>query len=913
MARSRTNDTLTLLLVLGLVTTTWVPAAAQDVPLCDDPDDGSSSPALEKTYTDLLVDMERVRLRPADGAAQSLPLKGVHYLGAGPGDLLFDLVATNNGTGSQPDGDVTVRIRITPPSGAATLRDVEIPIPDLDQTSTAPVAMAVSGAGRHVIELHIDPDDTVAEECSDDHPNPRCGFERCHFAYTQNNLRPYGLLIGALPDLLVTQIHSTGPVRATSGASPDARATITATVQNDGPIPAYDLRHLHPKDGPLQTTLAVTGCDCDPVALEVPWIAPGATRTFEATLPVHGLAGSFETVLTLDPDGQVAVATKANKVHKETFDIPTADLTATVQTDLPVFEGRAVVAQGAPLEFDVRLHNIGAARAASTEGGTFTVRVTRDDGTQVATHKTRLDALSTLNLTIRDDTANLTDRHEYHLHVDSLGHVLETDEVNNRGTYRIIVAQYRPMLEIKEGDDRSTLPPGATGQVPFAVTNGGTVPDTLRFTVPMSDRPAAAFIDMNGHSVDEVPLEQGEVYKGALRFDLPRDAVKGDTFMTTLQVLSAGGGDVSERDLTFTIGDDTEAPTITLEDPSSGFLSSNDVVVRVVDNVDVERVETDISGSYQPVLPDEPDGSLYTIDVSGMPASFELNVRATDGSGNVEDETFELRRDTTPPRIAEITFIPDRGVEPGDKINVLAEVRDDNIDKVTARIIQGRGAGDVYIEEQTFTRFPTTFQLRDWVVPERPGHYIFNVTAHDKAGNVAHEHENLFVPGLDLQAPPNFFRPIISPAMPSEGERVRMTWMVQNTSPTYASGGFFVVLVLDDRRQIGIEPMDLGPGEIRPVTFDWVATPGPHVFSLVIDQANEVSEDDETLASNVVQHTTESLFPDHPLFEPLTDDGNEITGWMGRLLEYWYFPLLVAATAGLFLIAIVLGRRTGAP
>lgn len=893
-----------LVLVLFLASALVPGIEGQTGTLCENDD-------RPRNHHDFVIDMTAPKLRIGSDVS-ALDEAGVHWLANGTGTLLFEYEVTNQGVGSSaPSGDdqLKVIVNLAEPSGSTVVKEYLTDPPAPGATANGTVQLEVTQSGRHVLQLRVNPDKVIKEECQDEAPNtdPRCRQDGlpapCHFEYYHNNDKAYGLLADGRPDLVVSQITLDGPVRATGAPHKDSEVIIRATIQNSGTVTAYNLDKLTPGADPFKIEISVKDCTCRPAVVTLGEIPPNTSKNVEAKLAVHGLRSSIEVKVVPDSERKVAEADENNNLT-QTFSIPTPDLVATAISDLRQDEGRHIIQKGKDLSFTVNVQNLGEAKAAQTDGSAFQVLVYRDsDSNKVLDENIKLDARTSVSLTVRDPAKNLTGDHTYTVVVDRSKKVFEANEDNNRHTLKIAVAVYKTQLTLTESDANPTVPPGVTARVPYTVKNGGTVTDSYRLSAP-SGGGNVSFIDANGNPTTEFQLKKGDSFRGELLFEIPRDAAKEDEFETALQIASLGSGNTTTRNVTFTVGDDTVAPTISLIDPDSRYLSKDRVVVRVTDNVEVARVETDVSGSYTTLEPDQEDGSLYTIDVAGRPASFKLNIRATDSAGNEEITGFDLVRDTTPPRITDTTFTPQRGVVPGTKVSLIVEARDENMDKVVVSIQQPRPEGR-FVQNLTLQAGPVNHQLRDWVVPDRPGHYTFNITAIDKAGNTVSTNERLTVQGLDVRVVPQT-RPIVQPQVPEEGERVRISWTLENTSPTHGTGPFFVVLVLDDRRQIGLQTVDLGPGERRPVTFIWIAEAGFHGFTLVIDQALEVAEDNEQ--NNLAQDTTTTLFPDQALFAVQTNGGGGNV--MAKVLDYWFLPVLFATSIVLFAIAIALGRRT---
>lgn len=835
--------------------------------------------------------------------------RGVHLVSRTAGDAEVDVDVQNRG--NRDAGASRVELTLERPSGTTTQKTASTPAIQAGKTVTVTIPLTLS-EGRHTLLVEVNPDRDPQETCQDDSPNGDCGgvTDGCDYSYYDNNKKRIGIFAGGLPVLRVETISATGPERATHEPSRDSEAEITVVVTNTGKSAAYNLDALVENAPPFTARLMVPGCDCRVQEVDIPHIPAGGTRSASVTFPLHGLTDAFEVQVLLDPYEQTADLDRPHVETRRTLDLPTANLWTRTDSAHQTEGETLLVAQGDDVSFDVRITNYGNATARTRNGDGVRVVVDRDkSGEIVKDTRIVIGAGETVVLGVEDNAANLSSEHVYRVRVDPDDEILEPGSGGNLRFVPVTVALYEFSVSLDPESRETTVPPGVDAKVPFTLKNEGTISDTYRLETP-DGATKQHYEDMNGDTVREMRLSPDEEKRLQSVHAIPPDAQKGDDWPASVRVRSQETGNAVAENVTFIVGNDSVSPRSHLHEPANGFLRNDRVVLEVTDNVAVDRVEVDLFGDFQAVEADEPGGSRYTLDVAGAPGRIDLNVRARDAAGNEHTTAFEITRDKKKPYIDRVNFAPASGVRPGDKVNLLVDAYDDNMDRIEIQVTQPRPNG-TYMENITIRGDGWNHVLRDWRVPERPGHYEFNVTVYDKAGNSAREVERLYVRGLNIEI--RTTQPTVIPPEPREGDRVTFTYQIHNTASRHETGDFFVAFIVDFERQIGLERVNLQPGESRVLQFRWNAQPGPHAFTLVVDQAEEVAEDNEDEVDNLHFTETGVLFSEQELFAPEMIRVSGFTDFGDLLLRYWYIPLLLLVTLGMFGATFVLARRQEAP
>ncbi len=877
----------------------YCPAGDQDHAPPDPPGDDA-----DRDHVDLVPGNVKLRF-PETGAP--VEQRGVHLVARSAGNAEVDVDVRNRG--DQDAGASSVRLMLERPSGTTTETTVETPAIKAGQTVTVTGAFDLA-TGRHALSVDVNPDQEPQEACQDARPNKQCGgvTDGCSTTYYDNNKKRVGIYAGGLPVLQVETIEATGPQRATNGPSPDSEAEITVVVTNTGRSAAYNLDALPENSPPFTVRLVVPGCDCETKEVDLPHIPAGASRSVSANFPLHGLRDAFTVKVQLDPYQKTADLDRPHVRTEETLGLPTANLWTRTASDHEQEGETLLVPQGDDVSFDVKIKNHGNATASTTSGHGVRVVVDRDkSGEIVQDTRVVIGAGETATVPVTDSATNLTGKHVYRVRVDPDDEVLEPGQGGNLRFVPVNVALYELSLSFDPDEREIFAPPGVDAAIAFTLKNEGTIADTYRLETP-GDPARQHYQDMHGEPVHDVQLAPEETRRLQFMHSIPADAEKESSVPTSLRVRSQGTANAVQENFTFIVGNDSVAPKVHLHTPQSGFLGLDDerIVLEVTDNVAVGTVETDLFGSFQEIEPDDPGGSRYTLDATGTPDRIELNVRATDSADNEDTSTFEIKRDKKKPYIDRVRFAPSKGIDPGDKVNLLVDAYDDNLDRIEIQITQPRPNG-TYTENITLKGSRPNHVLRDWRVPERPGHYDFSVTAYDKAGNRAREVERLHVGGLNIEI--RTTQPTVIPPEPREGDRVTFTYQIHNTAARHETGEFFVTFNVDDRQQIGLERVNLQPGESRVLQFHWTAQPSPHVFTLVVDQAEEVAEDNDDDKDNLHETFTGVLFPEQELFAPRMIQLSGFDTFGSLLLRYWYIPLLLLVTLGMFGATFVLARR----
>jgi hypothetical protein len=822
---------------------------------------------------------------------------------AGPGE--FHVPVHN--LGNQDSPATSILFTLERPTGSPVTKTVSVgPIPA--GTSITTVVQMTLGNGEHRLQVYANPDKDPEEACQDNRPNQACGniTQGCSYTYYDNNKRSIGIITGALPELRVQDITATTPTRATIGPSEESRTQIELTLANNGKTDAFA---LHETQETFTARVSVPGCGCAPKDIDVPRIPAGGTRQVELSMDTYGVGTRFTIQVQLDPYGETADLDRSHAHGEHSFEIPTADLVASIQSDHRKEGPRLLVPQGKDLRFDVTIENKGDVSAKTTDGGPFRVIVERDrSGRIIAETELTLAPGESHTLNVSDRWQNLDTTNVYRVTVDPDIQVMEQSRSGNVRHVPTTTARYDMEIRLEDDPESVQVPPNVDASIPFTLHNQGTVSDTYRLEVPAKDQDVQHYADMNGQQVDELTLAAQEETRLQLVRRTPKDGDEGTTYNTSIIVRSTSTDSTTEHQLDLVLGADTVPPKVRVEHPTHGFLTPDEtIVLEVTDNVEVKKVETDLLGSYQVIQPDQPGGNLYTLNASGTPNHFRLNVRATDTAGNQDTITFTFQRDNNRPTIDRIQFTPHQGVRPGDQVTMLVDVYDDNLDRIIVQITQPRPRGETYQENITFRADGSRYILRDWTVPERPGHYVFTIKAIDKAGNEATRSAKLFVRGLSIEIVS--VQPNVLPREPAEGEPVRFNYHIRNTSPHFETGSFFVTFNVDYRRQIGLERINLGPGENRAVSFTWPAEAGPHVFTFVADQAEEIAQDHDDQNKNLHFTTTEILFPDQDLFAPEILILRNADSFGELFVKHWWITLLAALMLGMFAATFLLARR----
>lgn len=878
----------------------YCPPGDQDHTPPDPPGDGA-----DRAHIDLAPGAVELRMPAHEEPPER---RGLHWVAKQAGPAQIDVETKNRGNQDAPRTDV--RLTVTHPDDSTTTRTLRTdPIPAGESRwNTASLDLP---AGMHTLQIHVNPDKDPEEACQDNRPNNDCGTmtQGCAYTYYDNNKKRLNLFTGGLPILAVDDILVKAPTYATPGPSNASRAEITVRLANNGDAPAFNLDGDPGDAPPFVMKLSATDCDCDPTLVNVTSLAPGATRTLSASLPVHGLAEQFELSIELDAHQETADLHRTNALTRETFALPTARLLVWSNAPHEQQNNAFLVPEGNDFTFQVHVKNDGDAPARTSGGEGVRIVVQRDSQHNVVydeRHKIR--SSQTVTIDIQDNARNLEKEHLYRIQVDPDHEVMEPTKSGNTIFVRARVASYDLHMELDTDGNETTVPPGVEGRIGFELTNQGTVTDTILLEHPGGDQ---HYEDTNGERIGHIELDAPQSARVQLVKTIPPDAEDGTRIHTAIEATSARSGISTRTEVTFVVGPDNVAPDIHILEPKGIYLSGDDpIILEITDNVAVDHAETDLFGSFQTITPDG-TGQRYRLDTTGTPDAFTFTVRATDTAGNTANETFTLNRDDTPPRINNVQISPHRGVRPGDTVSFAVNAHDEAMDRVELRISQPRPGGETFQQNITLNSNSNQFVLRDWQVPERPGHYVIRVVAFDQAGNSASETHRLFVQGLNIQFVTS--QPTVRPQEPQEGERVTFTYAIENTSPHFETGSFFVAFVVNFERQIGLERVNLGPGERKVLQFAWTAQPGQHAFTLVVDQAEEVAEDTDDEEDNLHFTHTGVLFPDQDLFAPETVRLAQFASFGELVIRFWFLPLALLVTLSMFAAAVVLAKRENDP
>ncbi|MBW3583769.1 MAG: hypothetical protein KY455_11775 [Euryarchaeota archaeon] len=925
-----------------------------------------------KHHHDLVVSNITPSLDLAGGSKDHGRWSGQHWLAEDAGALNVTFTVKNVGNktliGQPTETDATVRI-VRPDGTSAGVKTVQVATPDTRRTSTGQAVFSV-GEGRYRIDVHVDPANKIDETCKDNAPTSSPGTRCepvgtpavCRYSYTHNNTLVRPIALGAFPDLVVATIDADAPVRATKAASPDSETEVRITVANQGDDVATSQDSATPGQVPFKLRVSVAGGKCtggtasgDATLLDIDQVAAGGTKTLTANCQLHGLRETFTVEAEVDPNDKVTESVETNQVGNGTFAIPTPDIIVTYTTGLPVNDkGEHVLAEGQALYLNATVTNFGGGPAKSTDGAGFKVRMLQKGGvgTQAFYPKSGGSGTFTLDpyesvlvqgVAAAGDFNSATGTYTIFVRADEDDIVLEKDE-DNEHEFVLRVASYK--VNITAPSTTVVASPGAVGRAETTVKNEGTADDVIRMYTNGTES-GVRFTDADGDPIETLTLGPGKSTKVYVERDIPRSAAKDTRIPTTIFARSESqGAESTDRlDLVYLVGEDAVAPTITLTSPkeatiggrAGAWLSGQNLTFTVTDNVDVDKVESDhADGTFQTLQPMAGTNDTYRIHLSGQPADFEIALRASDLSGNVATKELRIVRDSTSPRITEWRFTPSQGLPPGQPVSLQVNAADDNLDTVTARITQARHyqptdrpgestcnpTAPTYDRTFTLRRQGSVYLLENWIVPERAGRYLFEVTATDLAGNsatakdedtrrgdVTHIYYHCIVyssPGSDIEVVEA--KPLLAPTKPEDGDPVRMTFTLRNTDPRFGTGTFQVLFVEDSRSIIGRQTLQLGPGETRPLTFDWVAKSGPHLLTLSVDSTDSVPESNEE--NNLQRLSTGTLFPGQKLFAAEAT-GPLSASFAERLETYWFVPVLLAANAVLFIVAIALGRKNG--
>lgn len=882
-------------------TSDYCPAGDQDHQPPDPPGDGA-----DRSRIDLVPGEIELRM-PASGHVPEK--RGIHWVAKEAGPAQIDVETKNIGNKDAPASDV--RLTLTRGDKTTITRTVSTGPIDAGGAQWATASFELT-PGMHILEVYVNPEKDPGETCEDARPNSACGSmtEGCRYTYYHNNKQTHTLFTDGLPVLDVQDLSVDAPSYATAQPSNASKAEVNVRVTNRGASPAFNLDGPHDDAPPFIVRVSVAGCDCEPQQANITRISPGGTRTVTATLPLHGLTGSYELKVELDPHNKTADLDRAHTTKKDTFPVPTPDLLVWANAPYDLENGAYLVPEQNDFKFQVHVKNDGDGAARTSQGQGVRLLVERDSARhRIHDERLLIGASRTAVFEVQDQAGDLDGEHLYRIRVDPNREILEPDRSGNTIFLRAIVASYGLELELDDDKNQTTVPPGVDGRLDFVLTNQATVTDTFLLETPHGDPGAQHYEDTNGERIDHVELEAEQSARVQLVHRVPKSAADGTRIDTRIHVASTESGHEAHEDVTYVVGPDGVAPGIHLHHPKNGFLGDERIVLEITDNVGVAGVETDLFGTFAPIEPDG-DSQRYTLDATGTPDSFTFTVRATDHKGNAANETFTLNRDETDPEITSFEFAPNRGVLPGDDIAIVVNAHDKAMDRVDLQITQPRPGGEVYRENITLKSNSNQFVLQQWTVPERPGHYTFRVLAYDQAGNRDTQTHTLQVNGLNIEILTT--QPPVVPPQPQEGERVMFTYQIRNTSPDFETGSFFITFVLDFERQIGLERVNLAPGESRVIQFAWTAEPGDHAFTFVVDQAQEIAEDNEDEEDNLHFTQTGVLFPDQELFSPEMIRLSEFASFGQLVQRYWYLPLALLVTFTMFAAAVVLARRAQA-
>lgn len=930
MRSGRLFHALTVGLLVAILMTGALPVGADHAAtarVCPQSDATLAQQNSARYYDFNLVEADVV-LDTGSGTSEGEPF-GAFRVFKDSGTFKINVTVANNGT-QDPDPTfgnppLLVRATLTKPDGSDQAHDIWLdraPKPGATRSGSLEVPVTVEGTQSLLIEAN--PVNGTASTDSGRDYDEVCHDTQGVYPLYDNNDDGFAAMVGAFPDLQVSSVSVDDPEAASRTANAGTKATVTATVKNAGTATAFAHTAETPGEDTFAVGFAIEGATCEggPTGLvPIETIPAGGQTTVTATCELKGLAGDTVVTVSADHDDVVYETLEGNNKKTAVVHIPAADIRVEVDTGLSATpDGVFLLPAGQGLGLNYTIENAGDAPAAAADGSGFTTKVLFDTETDPVKETTvRLESFEAITETAYIHPSELTARQQpYDVHIlpdmedkdDEDGEVLETDE-DNLVSFQVLVASFE--VALSADDNETTVPPGVAGKIGLTVENAGTVAETIALETPAGADGRARYTDAGGATISSVRLDAGASLEIFLEHTIPGGAAKDERFtLEAVATSTTAGANATDRiALTFITGEDDVPPTVSLHDPRSGFLSGDKVTVRVTDNVEVEKVESDLGGSFETLVPSEADPSLYTLDVTGNPGRFSFSIRAADVNGNQVTETLEVVRDETPPRIVSHSFDPPKGAVPGQKVRVFVDARDDNMKGVTMIVRQK----DDYRAELQAVRGGGGW-VATWTVPTKPGAFVFEMVAEDQAGNRATVKDEsfqrynglipYFAAGYDIEVL-NPTRPTVFPRDPEAGQQVRFTYQLRNTNEQFGMERFEVRFAVDRATFVDRKFIELGPGETRAVTMVWTAEPGPHTFNLIVDRNDDIPESDEE--NNAPTTNTQTVFRTASLFEAPDVRPPGFLTFTERLEKYWFLPVLLAANVVLFIIAAVLGRR----
>ncbi len=266
---------------------------------------------------------------------------------------------------------------------------------------------------------------------------------------------------------------------------------------------------------------------------------------------------------------------------------------------------------------------------------------------------------------------------------------------------------------------------------------------------------------LNGESIKEATLSEGSEFLEVIIKDkllTLKAASPGYSENCTITINTISGKTLPTLG-PFIIGVDINAPEIKFRNEIGDtiFLNSIDISGNVSDNVGINNFQYSID-SNSPIQIELEEGVFNTTlnFENEKDGEILLNFQATDNIGNLTVRQFLIIKDSTPPKIEQITPLPDLAAN--GKITFTAKIQDN--EKIQTVEFSEDGETYIPIKETLFPTLPIDLTLYN----EETTVYSLRVT--DNAGNFT-----IFTPSLKIDMESD--KPIVQIQIPREGELIQ--------------------------------------------------------------------------------------------------------------------------------------------